>query len=418
MDYLSKINLFNLTKTAKQTIALYLSQIGAMIFGVLFTIVNTRLLSKSEFGTLNFYIQVLTFLALIFEFGYYTAGSRIIAMEKDYQKERELIGTLYLIGLFISLLYIMILFVLSFFIDGLFNSNVKYLILVGLLPSMAFPFQYLLQLIFQGSNEVLKLSLYTILPRLLYFLFIGVAYLINKFNLVSTSLLYVISFFVATILTVVISKPSLKNFRIHLREIIRETKEYGFKVYIGRVSGMLGYQSNILMIQYFAKEIEVANYSIINFYTMPISMFSRSLCTSLFKGFAHQDKIPERVFKINFLWLIGIGIVYIIFGGFILELLFSEKYSDAIPLILPMVVANIFMGAFQPYNFFLSAKGKGKELQKIAFLFAGYTILLNLILIPPFKSMGAAFATLISIILIYLTHIYFYKNTSKEHQNG
>jgi O-antigen/teichoic acid export membrane protein len=65
MDYLSKINLFNLTKTAKQTIALYLSQMGAMFFGVLFTIINTRLLTKSEFGTLNFYIQVLMFLALI-----------------------------------------------------------------------------------------------------------------------------------------------------------------------------------------------------------------------------------------------------------------------------------------------------------------------------------------------------------------
>jgi hypothetical protein len=67
MDYLSKINLFNLTKTAKQTIALYLSQMGAMFFGVLFTIINTRLLTKSEFGTLNFYIQVLMFLALIKE---------------------------------------------------------------------------------------------------------------------------------------------------------------------------------------------------------------------------------------------------------------------------------------------------------------------------------------------------------------
>jgi O-antigen/teichoic acid export membrane protein len=65
MDYLSKINLFNLTKTAKQTFALYLSQMGAMFFGVLFTIINTRLLTKSEFGTLNFYIQVLMFLALI-----------------------------------------------------------------------------------------------------------------------------------------------------------------------------------------------------------------------------------------------------------------------------------------------------------------------------------------------------------------
>lgn len=416
MDYLSKINLFNLTKTAKQTIALYFSQIGAMVFGVLFTILNTRLLTKSEFGTLNFYIQVLTFIALIFEFGYFAAGSRLIALAKDYKEERELFGTLYIIGTLISLAYIFVLFIASFFIDDLFNSNVKYLILVGLIPSMAFPFQFLIQLIFQGSNEVLKLSVYTLLPRLLYFVFIGIAYIGNFFSLKTSSLFYVISFFISTLFTVLISKPQFKNFKLHLREIVEETKRYGFKVYIGRVVGMMGYQSNVLLIQYFAKEIEVANYSLINFFTTPISLFSRSLCTSLFKGFANQDKIPSRVFKVNFIWLISSSIVYLLVGGFILELLFSKKYSEAIPLILPMVIANFFMGAFQPYNFFLSAKGKGIYLRNTAILLSFNTILFNFLLIPILGSMGAALATLISIFFSLILHIYYYRKSIKENE--
>lgn len=416
MDYLSKINLFNLTKTAKQTIALYFSQIGAMVFGVLFTILNTRLLTKSEFGTLNFYIQVLTFIALIFEFGCFAAGSRLIALAKDYEKERELIGALYILGPIISLAYIFILFIASFFIDDLFNSNVKYLILVGLIPSMAFPFQFLIQLIFQGSNEVLKLSVYTLLPRLLYFVFIGIAYIGNFFSLKTSSLFYVISFFISTLFTVLISKPQFKNFKLHLIEIVEETKRYGFKVYIGRVVGMMGYQSNVLLIQYFAKEIEVANYSLINFFTTPISLFSRSLCTSLFKGFANQDKIPSRVFKVNFIWLISSSIVYLLVGGFILELLFSKKYSEAIPLILPMVIANFFMGAFQPYNFFLSAKGKGIYLRNTAILLSFNTILFNFLLIPILGSMGAALATLISIFFSLILHIYYYRKSIKENE--
>jgi O-antigen/teichoic acid export membrane protein len=414
MDYLSKINLFNLTRTAKQTIALYLSQIGAMIFGVLFTIINTRLLTKSEFGTLNFYIQVLTFIALIFEFGYYAAGSRLIALEKDYKKERELIGALYIIGTIISVAYIVLLFIISFFIDDLFKSNVKYLILIGLLPSIAFPFQFLIQLIFQGSNEVLKLSVYTLLPRLLYFVFIGLAYALSFFNLKMTAFFYVLSFFVATAITILISKPQFKNFKIHLEEIIEETKRYGFKVYIGRVAGMMGYQSNVLLIQYFVKEIEVANYSLINFFTSPISLFSRSLCTSLFKGFASQNEIPSRVFKINLIWLIGVSIIYLITGSFVLEFLFSTKYSEAIPLILPMVAANFFMGAYQPYNFFLSAKGKGNYLRNTALVLSFNTIVFNLLLIPISGAMGAALATLISIFINFVQHLYYYKKTTQE----
>lgn len=411
MDYLSKFNLFNLTKTAKQTISLYIAQIGAMFFGLLFTIINTRLLTKSEFGTLNFYIQVLTFTALIFEFGYFASGSRLIALEKDYKKEREIIGALYIIGLIISSAYIFILLIISFFVDNIFNSNVKYLIIIGLIPSIAFPFQFLIQLIFQGSNEVLKLSLYTLLPRLFYFVFIGIIHLLGLFNLKTTSFMYVFSFFIATIITVIISKPAFKNFHIHLKEIIRETKEYGLKVYIGRVTGMIGYQSNVLLIQYFAKEVEVANYSLINFFTTPISIFSRSLCTSLFKGFASLEKIPSRVFKINFIWLTFSSLVYILIGGFALEFLFSKKYTEAIPLILPMVLANFFMGAFQPYNFFLSAKGKGNYLLKIAGSFSLYTIILNLILIPYFKSYGAALATLVSLLINFLMHLFYYKKT-------
>lgn len=408
MDYLSKINLFNLTKTAKQTIALYISQIGAMLFAVLFTILNTRLLTKEEFGTLNFYIQILTFIALIFEFGYFAAGSRLIALEKDYNKERELIGTLFIIGTLISLAYILLLFILSFFVDDLFKSNVKLLILIGLIPSLAFPFQFLIQLIFQGSNEVLKLSLYTLLPRMLYFIFIGIAFFFQFFNLKFTAFSYVFSFFVATIITVAISKPSLKNFKKNISDIILETKSYGFKVYIGRVTGMMGFQSNILLIQYFVKEIEVANYALINFFTTPISIFSRSLCTSLFKGFAHQNEIPKRVFRINYLWLFLSSIIYLMIGGFVLEFLFSKKYSEAIPLILPMVIANFFMGAFQPYNFYLSAKGAGGYLRNIAVSFSIYTIILNLVLIPFYGSMGAAIATGISIFINFVVHKFYY----------
>ncbi len=414
MDYLSKFNLFNLTKTAKQTIALYFSQIGAMFFGLLFTIANTRLLTKSEFGTLNFYVQLLTLIALIFEFGYFAAGSRLIALEKEFNKEREIIGALYIIGTIISLGYIFVLFIISFFVDNLFNSSIKYLILIGLIPSITFPFQFFIQLIFQGSNEVLKLSLYTLLPRLLYFVFIGFIYLFGFFSLKSSAFMYVFSFFVATIVTVIISKPEFKNFKIQLREIIRETREYGLKVYIGRVTGMIGYQSNVLLIQYFAKEIEVANYSLINFFTTPISVFSRSLCTSLFKGFASLEKIPPRVFKINFVWLTFSSLVYLLIGGFILEFLFSKKYSEAVSLILPMVLANFFMGAFQPYNFFLSAKGKGNYLLKIAGSFSLYTVLLNLILIPYLKGYGAALATLISMLINFLMHYSYYRKTIKR----
>lgn len=414
MSYVDKISIAGLTRTAKQTLALYISQIGAMVFGVLFTVLNTRYLTQSEFGTLNFYIQVITFLALIFEFGYFTAGSRLIAIQKDYQEERKLIGALIVIGIFISMAFVILLFGISFFIDGLFDSNIQFFLLIGLVPSAAFPFQYLMQLVFQGSNEVIKLSFYNVLPRIFYFALIGAAVLTNTFNLTFTAFAYVLSMFVITVLILFISRPAFKEFKKYFVLIKKETKEYGFQVYTGRVAGMMGYQSNILLIQYFVKEIQVANYALVNFFTSPISLFSRSLCTSLFKGFANQNVIPQRVFRVNYIWLLGASIIYLLIGGIVLEFLFSNKYTDAVPIILPMVAANFFMGAFQPYNFFLSAKGKGKYLRNTAIVLTVSTLFFNLLFIPSYGAIGAAYATLISLFLDYLVHVYYYRKSLKE----
>lgn len=414
MSYVDKISIAGLTRTAKQTLALYISQIGAILFGVLFTVINTRYLSQSEFGTLNFYIQVITFLALIFEFGYFTAGSRLIAIQKDYQEERKLIGALIVIGIFISMAFVILLFGISFFIDGLFDSNIQFFLLIGLVPSAAFPFQYLMQLVFQGSNEVIKLSFYNVLPRIFYFALIGVAVLTNTFNLTFTAFTYVLSMFVITLLILFMSRPAFKEFKKYFALIKKETREYGFQVYTGRVAGMMGYQSNILLIQYFVKEIQVANYALVNFFTSPISMFSRSLCTSLFKGFVNQNVIPQRVFRVNYIWLLGASIIYLLIGGIALEFLFSNKYTDAVPIIFPMVVANFFMGAFQPYNFFLSAKGKGKYLRNTAIVLTVSTLFFNLMLIPSYGAIGAAYATLISLFLDYLVHVYYYRKSLKE----
>ncbi len=414
MSYVDKISIAGLTRTAKQTIALYISQIGAMLFGVLFTVINTRYLSQTDFGSLNFYIQVITFLALIFEFGYFAAGSRLIAIQKEYQEERKLIGALIVIGIFISMAFVLLLFGISFFIDGLFDSNIQFFLLIGLVPSAAFPFQYLMQLVFQGSNEVIKLSVYNVLPRVFYFALIGIAVLTDTFSLTFTAFTYVLSMFVVTILILYLSRPKFEELKKYYSMIKKETREYGFQVYTGRVAGMMGYQSNILLIQYFVKEIQVANYALVNFFTSPISMFSRSLCTSLFKGFANQNVIPSRVFRVNYIWLFGISLVYLLIGGIVLEFLFTDKYAEAIPIILPMVAANFFMGAFQPYNFFLSAKGKGKYLRNTAIVLTVSTLFFNLLLIPRYGAIGAAYATLISLFFDYLVHVYYYRKSLKE----
>jgi Na+-driven multidrug efflux pump len=72
------------------------------------------------------------------------------------------------------------------------------------------------------------------------------------------------------------------------------------------------------------------------------------------------------------------------------------------------------MGAFQPYNFFLSATGKGKYLRNTAIVLTVSALFFNLMLIPGYGAIGAAYATLISLFLDYLVHVYYYRKSLKE----
>ena len=76
------------------------------------------------------------------------------------------------------------------------------------------------------------------------------------------------------------------------------------------------------------------------------------------------------------------------------------------------------MGLTQPYNFFLSAKGKGNYLRNSAFILSITTIGFNLLLIPQLAAMGAAIATTLSMLINLITHMYYYRSTLRGNSYG
>ena len=402
------------TKTAKQTGILYGSQIAVMVFGLITASILTRTLGPEKYGILAFILAVIGFIALFFEFGFFSAGARLLAVSKDKKEDQELIGVLTFITTGISISFFLTLFIFSFFIDSIFHITAGNILRAVSILAAISPFQYMLQEICRGANEIKKMAVANIIPKLWYLAGLLIVICLFKLNVFITLVLNFTGIIVATILIIQRLKPKFNNLKENIKLTWKETKEYGFHVYCGRVAAVSTYQLDKIFISYFVNTLWVGFYSLAMVIISPMALLSQALSTSLFKDFASQERIPRKVILFNFLWLTACVIGLILLGKYIIVVLFSDKYLAAVPLIFPLVLAGFFQGMYQPYNMFLGAHRKGKQLRDAAFMSAGVNFVGNVTLIPLFGAIGAGYASLISMIVAFIVYYSLYMRTIKK----
>jgi O-antigen/teichoic acid export membrane protein len=401
------------TKTAKQSLTLYASQIIVLGLNVAINVVNTRFLGPFEYGILSFCSALIAFIVLFFEFGVFTAGARILALSKNDKEEKEYIGTLLVLAILIGISFGIFIFILSFFVDQIFDTHVSYILRSVAILSAIFPFQSFIQQICQGTNNIGKLSLHKVVWYSWYLIILLFVITLFKLTTLISLIIAISGLIIATFLIISRLKPLFRNLRGNLRVIFRETKVYGFHVYLGRVIGMSTYDLDQILISYFVNTTAVGFYYLGVAVSRPISMLSGAISTSLFKDMARRDRIPKKVIYYNFLWLLFSCLGLIIFGRYIILFLFSEKFLPTVPLILPLALTAFFSGMFQPYNYFLAAKGKGKYLRNAAIILTVCNLVGNFTLIPIYGALGAAYASLFSLIVDYVAHVHYYRKSIK-----
>jgi len=385
-----------------------------MVLGLITAPIVTRVLGPEKYGIFAFILAVITFISLFFEFGFFSAGARLLAVSKNKKKDQELIGALTLITIGISLSFFFTLFIFSFFVDSIFHTQAGNILRSISILSAIIPFQYMLQQVCQGANEIRKMAIANIIPKLWYLAGLLIVVSFFKLDVFLTLILNLTGIIVAIILIIQSLKPKFNNLKENLKTISKETREYGFHTYIGRLVGTSTYNLDKIFISYFVNTLWVGFYNLAMVITSPMALLSRALSISSFKRFANRDRIPQKVILLNFIWLISCVVGLTLLGKFIVVILFSNRYLPVVPLILPLALAGFFQGMYQPYNMFLGAHRKGEWLRNMAIIFAITNLILNFVLIQLWSAMGAAIATLVACLLWYILCIYYYNRLLRE----
>jgi len=397
-------------KAVRQTSLLFSADFLATILAIFTGILNTRVLGKAGYGDTTFIYAVLSITGLIFNLGIFNAGSRCLARAgTDLKKEREIVGALLLATLFLLIGYAGLIFSFSFFLDAIFDSHVNHIFKYIFLFAAAYPLEQLLDQICQGTNQIRRMAFFKIFPR--------AAYLVIAFGLIQNSGLTVLSAvlvnlgfqFLAAVITLARFRPRFTRLGLNMREIIAETRSYGFHVYLGRISSLATQDSTKLLISYFGNNTTTGFYNLALLLTSPMIMLSRALSISLFKDFLPLRKVPARVNQFNLGWLIFGSTFLMLFGRILIRLLYGADFLPAYPLLLILALATLFRGLIQPYNLFLGAKGCGRQLRNTAFILTGAILVSNVALIPFFGGTGAALASLLALALNYFVHRFYYQ---------
>ena len=316
------------SKTAKQTVILYTSQILLIVLGIVTSSLNTRILGPKDYGILAFFGTLTGFSVLFFRFGFFSAGGLLLAQEKEESKEQKLIGTLVLIGLGVGLSFALFIFISSFFVDPIFHTNIGGILRILSPLLIVLPFSLLIPQIGRGTNKITNLSWFNVIPKVLYVA--GLLVLINLVYVsVTTLILLNLSATIIAVATIVYRfKPSFDKLEKNFRKIWSKTKEYGVHLYWGQIADQSSYKLDGIFITYFVNTTQLGFYSLSNAITSPLAMLSQSLSASMFKGFASRNRIPRRVVQLNFLWLLAGVIGLVLFGRFIVVFLFFEGVSS------------------------------------------------------------------------------------------
>lgn len=396
----------------KQVAGLLGVNILSIPLSVITSIIITRFLGPSDYGSFKFILNLFSLATVIFTFGFFQAGNRALVLNSDSQKARELYGAeLIITGLLF--LFLAISFCGYAFFDKNINEKGLRLVLLLTLPfSWVFLITKYFEVLFQADNRIKLLAKARLFPHLIYFVIILIIYYV-LFNYSGNRLILILaSYFVGNVLVAlyVLKKinPSFRNFNARVQEIIHYNKVYGFNVYIGSLFAVGFSQLTGILISYFATDNSgVGYYSLAVTIAAPLAFIPNVIATTHYKDFSTSKRVSKKLLNITLVISFSALLCAILLVGPFVKIFYGSEFVSVIRLTYIVSFGILLNGLGDFFNRFLGSHGEGKALRNSAFIVGLSVLMLNLILIPSYGELGAAFTTFFS-GLIYFVCMYIY----------
>jgi len=417
----------NYTKrTVFAVLVVFLFSTLAALFSYLFRLLLARRLSLEDFGLFFSLVAFGGILFLLKDMGlsqslYYFVPR--LASKKDKGKVRGIVSKSLKINFFTAAAVSILMIILSGFLaERYFHTEKIYIIL---LFAVSF-FLNCLELLFQGffgsfQNQVL-FSVHNLMRSVFvfficltgFFLFSGIVVPVVAYILTYILLIAIFGFlFFKKVFPDYFSLKSKSEFPV------KKLFLFGLSASMLSLGFLLIASTDTLVLTYFRSLSEVGLYNavlpIINLMLyLPIAAGIVILPMSgelwLKKDVGSLKFIIEKITKYLFIFLIPIGMILFLYPELALRILFGQDFVLASSALMILSIGAIFYG-ISNFNLSVLFGVTGPKINTIIWASAAiFNVIANIILVPFYGIMGAAIATSISYILLFLlSSIFLYR---------
>jgi len=385
-----------------------LSSKGVLIaIGLISNVIITRGLGPDGKGIYGLVITIITVGLQFGHLGLHSSNTYFVA------KDRSIWGRLFansiIIALTSGLIVSGVMIAINelapqvFQLDSSFQFNL--IILIGTpLALMSLLFKNLLI----GVQHIKQNNYFEMLSRSLYVIVIVTLYLTGVLDVVTVLIAFMFEHLMVILLEgrYMIRKadkpirPNLTLFRNNLR--------YGLRAYAAIFLAFLVIRSDVLLLNYYLEDKKVGYYFTAVQLIDQFKMLGAVVAGVLMPRLASADSIKEK-FRLNLkvlrtmtLVLSVAGLIVILAAKPIILLLFGKAFLPSVASLRILVVAMIFLSLETVLGQFLAAIGMPMRLVYFWLLCFLVNLVLNIMWIPIYGEIGAAYASVISYLSIFI----------------
>src|SRR5262249_740354 len=360
-----------------------------------------------------FWLTLIVVSGLLFEFGLFPAGGRVLALLSGRDSEKQALGAFLLLAAADGIMFSLFIALVAFPADWVFKQDVRWLLIGAAAAAFFLPGQRLVEESCQGLNRIRLLSEYRLTTAGLQLVSMAVLGVTHRLTAGSALLAYLLAMGPSAAITIARLGIKFSGSSGFIKPIMSQIRMYGLNAYIAAMTGTASARLDNLVIAYLIGAEPLGLYFSAQRFCAPLSTMARALAITRFRAFARLLEVPRRIVNWNSAAMLA-GALLLALGGPLAIRLFFPRYAAAAPLFLPFAVLNLFLGLFQPYNMFLASHGRGGELRNIAAAVTVGTVLVLFLCVPAYGVVGAAWAGAIAMLLDYLLHLYYYGKLKAE----
>jgi len=388
--------------------------------GIGTSVIIARILGPEGRGIYSLAILLPVFLISFGNAG--IAQASVFYVGKKIYLPKEVLGNNIILSFLLGIFSFFIgLIIILFFSDYLFPEIAKtYLFLALFLIPLKFFFSFV-NYILLGMQRIKEYNFINIFQSFIFLVLLLIFVLTFKFGIEEVIIANILSCFVAIIVLFYLAKRIIGVFHLRFNSsYIKDVFRYGFKIYLGTIIQVLHYKIDLFLVNIFMNPIAVGFYSLAVALVEKIWLISQSAGVILFPKVSSETnkknlkEFTPLVCRNVLLFTLTAAILLFFVGRLLIVFIYSEKFLNSVLPFQILLIGAVTMSGWRILANDLYGRGRPELNIYISFWSVVLNIILNILWIPKFGIIGAAWATSVSYTFAFILILFTYSKISKN----